>query len=166
MSQAYIVAFVLSKTCGHCVNFKNKHYNHVLSQIRDLNANIETLSIEVDNNAQKIPSRYPEALSNVIKWYPNILLFPKDLLASGRLKEKDIHIFNGKYLTEGEEGGPGAVHEARYMYNDKDVILWIKSVLGLNSTIDQEIKNLLPPPEAKLKMNFCANRKGYGTRRC
>lgn len=162
---SYLCIFVFSKTCGHCTNFKNKYYNSVIQQISTLNnPKVDVLTIEVDKNSDSIPSKYPKALSSVVKWFPNFILVPRDKFDNNTLTENDIHILNGRYDVDNKK----VTHEPKYLTSDKGILDWIKEKVNSSNQqiqIDQ-IKNLIPPTETLLKSNYCSTKKRFRDRNC
>jgi len=172
---SYIFIIVTAKTCGHCITFKEQHFERLLDKLDSIN-NLNVLHIDAptmqindyfsDQNTMKKYCKYIKgptvpinmSLKSYIAWFPQFFLFSMDNWLSNDGKLKGM-IFNGEINKDGK-----IVQSETIINRTADAIFnWIKnkidnfniSDIGTPKNIqDQKSTEYLPGFLAPSKIKF------------
>ncbi len=75
-TKTHVFIFVSSKTCPHCISFKNDYWDECKRRLKDLKS-VGYIEIELDRTSDNSTLyKYNSDLAKYVRWYPNFLLVP------------------------------------------------------------------------------------------
>lgn len=114
MSHKPVLVVVTADNCGGCSVFKQRVMSDL---VRDAEAHVEVVKINLPSMSSPIPPQYPQDLRRLIAWYPTLILIPYTSWRSGGNMNGCVfngEITNGRVISKG--GGISC----------QEIIRWVK----------------------------------------
>jgi hypothetical protein len=120
-SPSFILVVITAVGCQACNAFKENWP----SIKRQLEQNISIVEIQQPSVTNQFDSKYPQGLSNFVKWFPTLILFDKQEWTSGRVSRGEV--FNGEIVG----GNVQQQKNSSLALNGTNIKNWLQTKIGL-----------------------------------